>query len=216
MLIQENSKLVMIGDSITDCERAMPVGEGLRGAIGKGYVSLVSGLLGTVYPQKNIRVVNMGISGDRVTELKRRWQTDVLDLNPDWLSIMIGINDVWRQFDLPLQKEEHVYIDEYEKTLDELVSSTLPRLKGMVLMTPFFIEPDKNEPMRAAMDKYGQAVRRIAQKHNTVFVDTQEAFDQVLKYCHSSSLAWDRVHANIAGHMIIARAFLKAIGFNWD
>jgi lysophospholipase L1-like esterase len=105
MLIQPNSKLVMIGDSITDCGRARPVGEGLFEALGKGYVSLVDASLQAKEARQRIRVVNMGTSGNTVRDLKARWQSDVFDLNPDWLSIMIGINDVWRQFDSPLQAE---------------------------------------------------------------------------------------------------------------
>lgn len=215
MLIEKNSKLVMIGDSITDCDRARPVGEGLFGAHGRGYVNLVVGLLGAVCPEQNIRVVNMGTNGDRVRDLAKRWQTDVLDLKPDWLSIMIGTNDVWRQFDSPLETEDHVYIDEYRETLEKLVKTTLPKLKGMVLMTPFFIEPNKQEPMRAAMDRYGAVVKEIAEKYNTVFVDTQAAFDKVLEHYHPAALAWDRVHPSTAGHMVIARAFLNAVGFKW-
>jgi len=206
----------MIGDSITDCDRARPVGEGLFGALGNGYVNLVSGLLGSVYPEKQIRVVNMGVSGNTVRDLDARWKTDVLDLTPDWLSIMIGINDVWRQFDLPLQTEIHVYPDEYAVTLEKLVKDTLPVLKGLVLMTPFFIEPNRSDPMRAAMDRYGEIVKSISEKYNTVFVDTQAAFDRVLRYCHPAALAWDRVHPNVTGHMVLARAFLGATGFAWQ
>src|SRR5262245_14983449 len=111
--IQPASKLVLIGDSITDCERARPVGEGLFAALGKGYVSLVDSLLQSTYPQQGIRVVNMGISGNTVRDLKDRWSSDVLALEPDWLSIMIGINDVWRHFDSPWQHEWHVPLAEY-------------------------------------------------------------------------------------------------------
>lgn len=213
MLIENNSKLVMIGDSITDCGRTKPIGEGLFGAEGNGYVNLVGALLKSVRPESNIRVVNMGISGNTVRNLKSRWQTDVMDLKPDWLSIMIGINDVWRQFDSPTQKEIHVYIEEYAETLEELVSSTLPQVKGLVLMTPYFLETNENDEMRATMDKYGQVVKRIAEKYNTIFVDTQAAFNKVLEYCHPAALAWDRVHPNTTGHMVIARAFLEGIGF---
>jgi len=95
MLIQNNSKLVIIGDSISDFERARPVGEGLFGAIGKSYIALIDAFLKTTYPESRIRVVNMGTSGDTVKELKNRWITDVLDLKPDWIAILIGINDVW-------------------------------------------------------------------------------------------------------------------------
>src|SRR3954462_2992704 len=98
MLIQAGQKLVMIGDSITDCERARPVGEGLFGAVGKGYVAMVDAQLMNAFPERSIRVVNMGSSGNTVRDLAGRWQGDILDLRPDWLSVLIGINDVWRQF----------------------------------------------------------------------------------------------------------------------
>jgi lysophospholipase L1-like esterase len=214
--IQPNSKLVMIGDSITDCERARPVGEGLFGAIGKGYVGLVDGLLQATRPQQRIRVVNMGIGGNTVRDLDARWQTDVLDQQPDWLSIMIGINDVWRQFDSPLQTDIHVPLDEYGQTLTRLVGSTRPRLQGLVLMTPYFIEPNRADPMRAQMERYGAVVREIAAAHEAVFVDTQAAFDRVLEQFHPMTLAWDRVHPTLVGHMLLARAFLNAVGYEWQ
>src|SRR5436309_12423487 len=119
------SKLVMVGDSITDAGRARPVGEGRGDALGKGYVMMVEALLGAVYPDQWIRTVNQGISGNTVRDLKARWQTDVLDLAPDWVSIMIVANDVWRQFDSPLQTETHVLLEEYDKSLEELVLTTL-------------------------------------------------------------------------------------------
>jgi lysophospholipase L1-like esterase len=208
-------KLLMIGDSITDCERARPVGEGLFGAIGKGWVAQVEALLGSAYPARRIRVVNMGSSGNTVRDLKARWQGDVLAQNPDWVSIMIGINDVWRQFDLPRQREIHVLPDEYERTLDELATQTKPRVKGLVLMTPFYIESVRDDAMRARMDQYGALVKKLAQKHGALLVDTQAAFDRVLTHMHSASLAWDRVHPNQIGHMAIARAFLDVVGFDW-
>jgi len=176
---------------------------------------MVESLLGAVYPEQWIRIVNMGISGNTVRDLKARWQTDVLDLSPDWVSVMIGANDVWRQFDSPRQTERHVLVDEYEKTLEELVVMTLPKVKGMVLITPFYIESSRTDAMRAAMHKYGAAVRRIAEKHRTVFVDSQAAFDEVLKTYYPASLNWDRVHLDHIGSMVLARAFVNAIGFDW-
>jgi lysophospholipase L1-like esterase len=213
MLIEKESKLIMIGDSITDCGRTQPVGEGLFGAEGNGYVNLVNAMLKAVHPERKIRVVNMGTSGNTVRDLENRWKTDVLDLKPDWLSIMIGINDVWRHFDLPTQKETHVYIDKYRESLEELVKCTIPYVDGLVLMSPYFIEPNTNDAMRAMMDSFRREVKEVAEKYNTIYVDVQEAFDEVLKYMHPMALAWDRVHPNTAGHMVIARAFLKAVGF---
>lgn len=212
MRLEPESKLVMIGDSITDCGRARPVGEGLFDALGNGYVRYVDALLGAIRPQMRIRVVNMGVSGDTVRHLYARWQTDVLNLRPQWLSVMIGANDVWRQFDSPLQKEIHVGLDEYESTLDRLIAQTLPHIQGLVLMTPFYIEPNRRDPMRARMDEYGAAVRRLAAKHGALLADTQAAFDAALEHYYPATLGWDRVHPNHIGHMIIARCFLDAIG----
>jgi lysophospholipase L1-like esterase len=213
MLIQPNSKLVMIGDSITDCQRARPVGEGLFEALGRGYVALIDATLTAALPEQRIRVVNMGTSGNTVRDLAARWQTDVFDLKPDWLSVMIGINDVWRQFDSPLQTEQHVPLAEYADTLEKLVSQTRPKLTGLVLMTPYVIEPNRADAMRVTMDAYGAVVKAVAERHAAVFVDTQAAFDWVLVHLHPMSLAWDRIHPNAAGHMVLARAFLSAIGF---
>ena len=216
MRLDKHSKLVMIGDSITDTGRAQPAGEGLFGALGNGYVSLVDALLGAAYPDYGIRVVNMGTGGNTVRDLQTRWQTDVLDKQPDWLSVMIGINDVWRQFDSPLRPESHVLPDEYEQTLDELIARTRPTVKNIVLLTPFYIEPNRADLMRARMDEYGAIIRRLSEKHGTLLVDTQAAFDAVLITLYPATLAWDRVHPNLTGHMVLARAFLATIGFAWQ
>lgn len=211
----------MIGDSITDTGRTQPVGEGLFNAHGSGYVALVNALLTSTYPAHKIRVVNMGTSGHTVRELKSRWQSDVVDQKPDWVSILIGINDVWRQFDSPLQPEWHVLPDEYEGTLDELVALTKPLVKGLVLMTPYYVEPLKEDAMRKQMDRYGDIVRKIASKHHTLLADTQAAFDTMLQTYHPTMLSWDRVHPGQpgaygqVGHMVIAKAFVDSVGFDW-
>jgi len=215
MLLNKGDKLLFIGDSITDCERKRPEGEGLFGALGKGYVSLVDALLQAVYPELGVRVVNKGIGGNTVRDLHGRWQEDVLDQQPDWLAIMIGINDVWRQFDTPFIKEWHVYADEYETTLRKLVSETKPTVKGLVLMTPFYLESNEQDKMRYMMDQYGAIVKKIAEEFDVIFVDTQAAFNVVLEELYSATLAWDRVHPTAAGHMVLARAFLDKIGFEW-
>jgi lysophospholipase L1-like esterase len=130
--------------------------------------------------------------------------------------VLIGINDVWRQYDQPMITESHVYIEEYRQGLEQLVSSTLPSVKGMILMTPFYIEPNKDDAMRRTMDQYGQVVKEVAEKHGTLFVDMQAALEPALAHIYPATLAWDRVHPNLTGHMLLARAFLNAIGFSWD
>lgn len=216
MRIKSNSKLIMIGDSVSDFDRARPVGEGLAGALGRSYVALVDALLRTAYPESKIRIVNMSVSGNTVRDLKNRWETDVLELKPDWVSILIGTNDVWRQFDSPLASDSHVYPEEYESTLESLVEKTISKTSGFVLMTPFYMEPNREDPMRARMDEYGAIVKRTAKKYNTICVDLQAEFDKYLRYYYSASMTWDRVHPDIVGHTIIARAFLNAIGFDWS
>ncbi len=129
--------------------------------------------------------------------------------------VMIGINDVWRQYDLPLQPECHVLLREYEDTLRHLIQTTQPMTKGLILVTPYYIESNLKDPMRATMDKYGAVMKKLAREYRTVLVDTQAAIDKALKAQYPGTLAWDRIHPNQVGHMILAKAFVDAIGFKW-
>jgi len=128
---------------------------------------------------------------------------------------MIGINDVWRQFDSPLQTEWHVSLEEYRATLERLIQKTKPQLKGLILMTPYFIEANRSDPMRAMMDQYGHAVRELAEKLHALLVDTQAAFDTALRFVHAKSLAGDGIHPTLPGHAILARAFLDVVEYEW-
>ena len=216
MHLQPNSRMLLIGDSITDCERKRPIGEGaFDQALGNGYVSLVDAALTATYPDYAIRIINMGVAGDTVRDLQVRWQTDVLDLHPDWLVIMIGINDVWQHFGRPWQTE-HISLEEYTQTLDDLIQQARPRLQGLILMTPYFLEPRRRELMRALMDQYGAIVHELATQHHALLVDTQAAFDHVLQWLHPMHLAEDRIHLNMTGHMVLARALLQSIGYTWE
>ncbi|MPY87984.1 MAG: GDSL family lipase [Luteitalea sp.] len=205
----------MIGDSITDAGRKRPIGEGRGDALGSGYVMMVDALLGATHPSLAIRILNMGISGNTVRDLAERWQTDVFDLEPDYVSVMIGANDVWRQFDSPLRTDLHVPIDEYERTYDQLIANTRSRVKEMMLITPFYLEPNRKDAMRAKMDAYGEVVQRLAQKHGTVLVDSQAAFDEILEIVYPAAINWDRVHPDHVGSMVLARAFVNGVGFQW-
>ena len=210
MLFEKNQTVLFIGDSISDYDRARPVGEG--NGIGRSYVANVNALLGCMYPELNLRITNMGISGNRVTSLKRRWETDVMDRHPDWVCVLIGINDVWRHFDCPAIPEEHNSPEVFETTYEELIQRTLPHVKGMILMSPFFMEPNKNDPMRIMMDEFTAIVRKLAEKYNLTYIDLQAGWDELFKHMHPCNIAWDRVHPNQTGCMYLAKVFLKAIG----
>ena len=212
MIFDKGDKIVFIGDSISDYDRARPVGEGLFNAWGQSYVACAGALLSCMYPELGLRIINMGISGNQVRDLKDRWQTDVFDLKPDWVSVLIGINDVWRQFDSPQMPETHVSPEEYEATYEALIQETLPRVKGMILMTPYYMEPNQQDPMRARMDQYGAIVKKLAQKYDLTLVDLQAGWDYLFQYMHSTNIAWDRVHPNQTGCMYIAKQFLAAVG----
>lgn len=212
MQLQPQDTLLFIGDSITDTGRERPVGQ--KNGLGDGYVRLVNSMLGANHPDTPIRVLNTGISGNRVTNLDARWKEDVIDLKPDWLSIMIGINDVWRQFDGGASKDQ-VDIELYEKLLRKLIEQTQSSLKGLVLMTPFYLESNLSDPMRSMMDDYSAVVKKLAKEYGAIFVDVQAAFDAYLAKAPTQSLCGDRVHPNQTGHLIIAKAFYKAIGGQW-
>ena len=212
MLLEKNDTLLFIGDSISDYERKRPVGEGLFNALGHSYVACAGALLNCMYPELHLRVINMGVSGNQVRDLDARWQTDVMDLQPQWVSVLIGINDVWRQFDCPQMPETHVSLQEYEETYARLIERTLPQVKGMILMTPYYMEPNRQDPMRARMDEYGAVVRKLADKYHLTFVDLQAGWDRLFQHMHSTNIAWDRVHPNQTGCMYIAKQFLQAIG----
>lgn len=200
--------LLFTGDSITDCGRERPLGE--RDGLGEGYVAFVNALLAIRDPETRVRVLNTGIGGNRVTDLKARWETDVLAHEADWLSILIGINDVWRHFDSALSPFQ-VAMDHFEEIYRGLLDRTRPGLKGLVLMTPYFIENRDDDPMRVQMDAYGAVVRHLATDYDAIFIDLQEAFNAHLAHRPSQSLAGDRVHPNKTGHLIIAEAFLQAV-----
>lgn len=173
MIFEKGSKILFIGDSISDFDRKRPVGEVRFNGWGTSYVADVGAMLGCMYPEMHYRVVNMGVSGNQARDLEARWQTDVMDQHPDWVSVLIGINDVRRQFDSPEIKEEHVAPEDYEACYERLITRTLPYMKGMILMTPYFMEPNKQDPMRVRMDEYGAIVKKLADKYNLICVDLQ-------------------------------------------
>ena len=214
MLIPENTKLLFIGDSITDCGRERQTPDSpweIPSHLGSGYVELLHGFIQNDQPESNIRILNRGIGGNTVRDLAQRWQRDVIHLSPDWLSIKIGINDVWRQFDSPNSPHVHVLPDEFESTYRDLITKTKPLLKRLILITPFYIQPDLKEPMRARMDAYRKVVVQLAREFDATLVDSQAELDRLMQHIDPLAIAEDRVHPGVVGHMAIAKSFLAAL-----
>ncbi len=215
MIIEHLDRIVFTGDSVTDMQRARPVGEGLFDNLGHGYVRMIDNMLNAWYPDRAIRVSNTGTDGNTSRDLKERFQTDVIDLKPDWVSICIGINDIWRQFDSPSIIDGHVYPEEYEKNLEDMIISIKDRVKGIFIMSPYYMEPNKDDLMRKRMGTYINICKNLSEKHQCRFIDLQQVFDDYFKYRHSTYIAWDRVHPNQVGATLIARAFLKECEFEF-
>ncbi len=214
MLFENGDRIVFTGDSTTDAERGRPVGEGLWAGTGTGYVRQIENILNVVYPDKLFRISNTGCSGNTSRDLLARWQNDVMNLKPDWVSLMIGINDIWRQFDSPAITSAHVYPDAYKQNLCEMLERTLPVVKGMVVISPYYIENNREDRMRQVTDEYAAICADVAKKYHVLYVNVQQAFDDYLTYRHSSYIAWDRVHPGPVGSAIIAIEVLKAVGMD--
>lgn len=215
MIFENGDRIVFIGDSITDACSNGAVTEG-GDALGFGYVRMIENLMLSAYPELNIRVTNSGINGHTSRHLLERWQTDLLDLNPQWVSICIGVNDVWRQFDCPARPEEWVLPDEYEQNMIKMIESIKDKVKGIFIMSPFFLEPLEQDRMRARMDEYGAICRRLAEKYGCTFLDIQSIFNEYFKYKATTFIASDRVHPNQIGSTLIAREFLSKTGYDFN
>ena len=215
LLFENGDRIIFAGDSVTDMGSAQPVGEGLFDNLGHSYVRIIENLLATSYPKVFLRVTNAGISGNTSRDLKNRFERDVLNLNPQWVSICIGINDVWRQFDSPAMKDICCDLDEYEANLREMLEKLQGKVKGVFLITPYYIEPNRKDMMRARMDEYCVICKKLAKEYGCIFVDFQSMFEDYCKIRHSSYLAWDRVHPNQIGATLMAKEFLSHCGYQY-
>ena len=214
MLFQSGDRVVFAGDSVTDMGSANPVGEGLFDNLGHGYVRVIENMLTAWYPERNIRITNSGISGNTSRDLLARFDRDVTALHPDWVSICIGINDVWRQFDSPAIPEAACTPEEYESNVEQMIGKVQNSVKGVFLLTPYYMEPNDADPMRRRMDEYGAICKKLAQKHGCRLVDFQKLYTDFFQIVHSSRIAWDRVHPNEMGATLMAREFLRHCDFD--
>ncbi len=211
MIFEAGQRILFVGDSITDAGRARPVGQAGFGGLGNGYVSLVHAMITAEFPELGLKFINVGTSGNTVRDLRSRWQTDVLDLQPDWVFVMIGINDIWRQMDSPTNLDAPVTVGEYAATLKDLVTEAAQIAKGVFILPAFFMEPQREDPMRKLTDTFRTAAETVAAETGAGLIYVQPAFDRFLQHRHSASLAWDRVHPDPVGCMLIATEIVHTI-----
>ena len=216
MIFENGDRILFAGDSVTDMGSTNPVGEGLFDNVGRSYVRVVENMLVSWYPELNIRVTNSGISGNTSRDLLERFDRDVVSLNPDWVSICIGINDVWRQFDCPAMPDTHVLPDEYKANMEKMILSVKDKVKGIFILTPYYMEPNREDKMRARMDEYVAICKELADKYNCIFVDFQKMYEDFCKIRHSSCIAWDRIHPNQMGATLMAKEFFKKCEFDYS
>ncbi len=206
--IDRNTRLLFIGDSITDCGRRE-----CKEQIGSGYPRIVRDYLRAKDPENAPEVINTGISGNKVTDLANRWQRDVLDLKPSVLSIKIGINDVWHGLrkDNPSGVPIDQYIKTYRSILDQ-VRKTLPEC-AIVLCEPSVISPPAPAGGNEALKPYVRAVHMLGEEFRaSAVVELHDPFLEAMRLRPDIEWAPDGVHPSSSGHMLIARQWLMATG----
>lgn len=216
MQLQPQATIVFAGDSVTDMHRQYQAEPGGWDSWGDGYVALINAALTALYPELKLSVINAGINGNTVVQLAARFNSDVLAHQPDVVSIMIGINDVWRYHDSQFRRRNDlVDLDLYAKTLQQLVTATKARHAQVILMSPCMWELNVDDPMRRQLLQYQEIVKQIANANQVVFVNVQAAVDHFLQEASSYAITMDRVHPNLAGAMLIAKTWLDAVDFDW-
>ncbi len=197
------------GDSITDCGRTAN-GHPTQ-ALGDGYVRLVAREIGQALPNRNLTFVNRGISGNRVTDLAARWRHDTINLKPNFLSILVGVNDALSTARGPVSAER------FEQVYDQLLRDTwtaLPKTR-IVLCEPFMLPVGMDRPTFEAalteVKKRQEVVARLSAKYRLPLVQFQKAFDDASRGAPPPHWSGDGVHPTAAGHQLMAAEWLRTI-----
>ncbi|NLJ73914.1 MAG: SGNH/GDSL hydrolase family protein [Firmicutes bacterium] len=195
------------GDSVTDWGRDYDNAESL----GYGYPFLTANWFSALHPEKNVRFVNRGVSGNRVRDLEKRWKADCLDLKPHVVSIMIGINDCWRRYD----QNDPTSVESFEAGYTNILAQTREHLDAeIVLIEPFLLPvlPGQEE-WREDLDPKIQVVRKLAREFETALIPMDGLFGQAMTKREPSYWAADGVHPTDPGHALIAQAWLKTVSW---
>lgn len=209
MKLEKNNTLLFIGDSITDVGRNREEYDNL----GHGFPLMIAAYLQALYPEKRLNFLNRGIGGDTLIDLKNRWEEDCLDVNPDIVTILIGINDTWRN-PHPEKKVSDDEINEFEANYRYLLKTLLHRTDSkVILMEPFVLPYPKDRMIwREDLDKRIQIVRKMAREYQTELIPLDGLMNAVgIKNGFSYYTGEDGVHPTNAGHGTIAKFWLDSV-----
>ncbi|HEU4903982.1 MAG TPA: SGNH/GDSL hydrolase family protein [Flavisolibacter sp.] len=210
--LQKDDIILFQGDSITDAGRKKDdANANASSALGSGYAMTAASELLYKYADKNLKIYNRGISGNKVYQLAERWQKDCLDLKPNVLSILIGVNDFWHT----LTNNYKGTIDTYRNDLTALLNrtkQTLPDVK-LIIGEPFAVTGIKavDEKWYPAFNDYRTAARDIAQSFGAVFIPYQSVFDKAQQAAPGVYWTHDGVHPSLAGARLMAHAWVEAV-----
>ncbi len=200
------------GDSITDAgrEKKDELPNNAR-SFGSGYAYIIASRLMSDLSNKNLTLYNRGISGNKVFQLDERWQKDCLDLRPDILSILIGVNDYWHMRNGRYDGTPEIYERDYRNLLDR-TKSELPYVK-LVVCEPFILVGTSavDESWLEPFSRYQEIAAGLAKEFDAVWVPFQSAFNEAVEYAPASYWAHDGVHPSMPGCALMAETWLKAV-----
>ena len=201
--------VIFFGDSITDCSRDRNSPYTYSCSAGTGYAYMSAVHIHTNYPSE-YNVINRGIGGNRIVDLYARIKSDVWSFEPEILSILIGINDVWHE----VTSKNGVELDRFIKVYDMLITDTLkvlPNLK-IILLEPFVLKggaTEENYERFLEVKEYAKAVKALAEKYSLEFLPLQDAFDKAAEKSCAEYYLYDGVHPDAAGARLIADEWIK-------
>lgn len=211
-VIKPGDTILFQGDSITDAGRKRGMNDANSvAAMGEGYAWLAASQLLVDSPDKNLKFFNRGISGHKVPQLVERWQADCLDLKPNVLSILIGVNDYWHKKSYDYKGTPESYENEY-RDLVKRTKDALPDVR-LVICEPFLLEcGNVKSGWVPEFVAYQKAARRIADEVKAAFVPFQAMFDAAVKVAPPTIWAGDGVHPSAAGAALMAHWWMRAVG----
>ena len=208
-MFPKDARILFQGDSITDGNRGRSADP--NHILGHGYAFIIAARYGAALADRNLTFMNRGVSGNTVPDLKVRWQKDTLDLKPDVLSILIGVNDQGRN--LPLEQFE----SEYDQLLADARGAN-PDIR-LVLCEPFGLPVGKKkenwEAWNDGLHQRQAIVAKLAAKYHAALVRFQHVFDEAVQRAPAEYWIWDGVHPTYSGHQLMADEWVKTVQGFW-